>query len=148
MTQTVADRAEDRRLRRFIQLRELRQTVNDAARRAHAQARLDTRCATQVRSPVITNRAEAGRAPLASAGSASRHHQLPTTIPRDNKQEVPMPTTITVNLPVKDLAKSTAFFTNLGFAIHPMFAEEKDMELLVISDAFSVMLNSESRKGH
>jgi hypothetical protein len=41
MTQTVADRAEDRRLRRFIQLRELRQTVNDAARRAHAQARLD-----------------------------------------------------------------------------------------------------------
>ena len=54
-----------------------------------------------------------------------------------------MPTMITVNLPVKDLERSTGFFTALGFAINPQFGGEDDMECLVIADGISVMLLSE-----
>ena len=52
---------------------------------------------------------------------------------------------ISINLPVKDLATSTAFFTNLGFAISPLFANETNMECLVISDDIYVLLLEESQ---
>lgn len=52
---------------------------------------------------------------------------------------------ITLNLPVKDLAASTAFLTSLGFSVHPLYADAVDMELITLSNEISVMLNSESR---
>lgn len=62
-----------------------------------------------------------------------------------SKKKLPMSIKITVNLPVKDLARSAAFLTHVGFAISPLFADEQDMELVVISDDVSVMLVSEHR---
>lgn len=56
-----------------------------------------------------------------------------------------MSTKITVNLPVNDVARSAAFLTRVGFAISPLFAADPDMELVIIGDDVSVMLNSEPR---
>jgi len=56
-----------------------------------------------------------------------------------------MTLSITVNLPVKDVARSSAFFAHLGFVINPLYANEEHMELLGISDEVNVMLVSESR---
>lgn len=56
-----------------------------------------------------------------------------------------MVTSITVNLPVGDVARATAFFTSIGFRVNPMFAADPEMELIDISDAVHVMLNVESR---
>ena len=56
-----------------------------------------------------------------------------------------MTLSITVNLPVKDVARSSAFFVRLGFVINPLYAHEEHMELLGISDEVNVMLVSESR---
>lgn len=47
-----------------------------------------------------------------------------------------------VNLPIRDLARSTAFFTALGFAFDPQFASD-DGACLVISPAARVMLVTE-----
>jgi uncharacterized protein len=47
-----------------------------------------------------------------------------------------------VNLPVKDLVKSTEFFTKLGFSFDPMFTDENATRM-VISDDASVMLVTE-----
>jgi hypothetical protein len=44
-----------------------------------------------------------------------------------------MSTKICVNLPVKDLGRSTDFFTKLGFSLNPQLSGE-NMECLVISD--------------
>jgi len=46
---------------------------------------------------------------------------------------------IFVNLPVKDLAVSTAFYESLGFEKNPMFSNE-DASSIVISDTIFVML--------
>lgn len=43
-----------------------------------------------------------------------------------------MTSSITVNLPVKDVARSSGFFANLGFAINSLYAQEEQMELLTI----------------
>jgi len=56
-----------------------------------------------------------------------------------------MVTSITVNLPVRDLARSTRLLRRLGFEVDPMFAEENDMELIRLGSNIYVMLNSESR---
>ena len=56
-----------------------------------------------------------------------------------------MVTSITVNLPVHDLARSTRLLQRLGFEVDPMFAAESDMELIRLSSSIYVMLNSESR---
>jgi predicted lactoylglutathione lyase len=50
-----------------------------------------------------------------------------------------MSTKIFVNLPVKDLGKSTDFFTKLGFSFNQQFSDE-NAGCLVISDDISVML--------
>lgn len=53
-----------------------------------------------------------------------------------------MATKIFVNLPVKDLDKSIAFFTNLGFSLNPQFTDEK-AACMVISDSIFTMLLTE-----
>ena len=52
---------------------------------------------------------------------------------------------ITINIAVKDLTRSTAFFQKVGFNVNPLFASEPEMELIDLSDALKVMLNSEPR---
>jgi len=46
---------------------------------------------------------------------------------------------------VKDVAKSTAFLTAIGFTKSPLFADEPDMELVIIGEDVSVMLVAEPR---
>jgi len=50
-----------------------------------------------------------------------------------------MATQIFVNLPVKDLNKSIAFFTKLGFSFNPQFTDE-NATCMIISDNSFVML--------
>ena len=52
--------------------------------------------------------------------------------------------TIFVNLPVRDLAASEAFFTSLGFAFNPAFADEQAACMVVDRNIF-VMLLAEER---
>lgn len=56
-----------------------------------------------------------------------------------------MTTAITVNLPVRDVQKSAEFFTRLGFSVDPQFADQTDMECLVIAEGISVMLLANAR---
>jgi predicted lactoylglutathione lyase len=50
-----------------------------------------------------------------------------------------MTTQIFVNLPVKELERSKAFFANLGFTFNPEFTNEQ-AACMVVSDAIFVML--------
>lgn len=50
-----------------------------------------------------------------------------------------MATQIFVNLPVKDLDRSVAFFTKLGYTFNPQFTDEKGT-CMIISDTIYVML--------
>lgn len=50
-----------------------------------------------------------------------------------------MATNIFINLPVKNLNASVAFFTQLGFSFNPQMTEEKGA-CMVISDTINVML--------
>ncbi len=50
-----------------------------------------------------------------------------------------MSTQIFVNLPVKDLARSVAFFTQLGYQFNPKFTDE-NATCIVVSDSIFVML--------
>jgi hypothetical protein len=52
-----------------------------------------------------------------------------------------MPTKLFVNLPVKDLDRSKAFFTDLGLA---MFGMTEDMASVIISEHTQVMLLTEA----
>ncbi|PJJ60941.1 VOC family protein [Hymenobacter chitinivorans] len=54
-----------------------------------------------------------------------------------------MATNIFINLPVKDLNASVAFFTQLGFEFNPQFTDEK-ATCMIISDTINVMLLVES----
>ncbi len=49
---------------------------------------------------------------------------------------------IFVNLPVKDVAASTAFFTRLGFSFNPRFSDDRTL-CMVIADNIFVMLLEE-----
>lgn len=51
-----------------------------------------------------------------------------------------MATQIFVNLPVKDLDKSVAFFTALGYRFNPQFTNEKATCMIVSEDHIYVML--------
>jgi len=51
-----------------------------------------------------------------------------------------MATNIFVNLPVKDLEKSKAFFTNLGFKFDPQFTDEKAGCLILGPNIFAMLL--------
>ncbi len=50
-----------------------------------------------------------------------------------------MATQIFVNLPVEDLNRSVAFFTQLGYTFNPQFTDEK-ATCMIISDTIYVML--------
>jgi uncharacterized protein len=56
-----------------------------------------------------------------------------------------MVSSITVNIAVGDVVKSTRLLQRLGFEVDPMFATESDMELIKLSSAIYVMLNSGPR---
>ena len=53
-----------------------------------------------------------------------------------------MPTQIFVNLPVRDLEKSKAFFGQIGYAFNPQFTDE-NATCIVISDTIYAMLLTE-----
>lgn len=53
-----------------------------------------------------------------------------------------MATKVFINLPVKDLDKSMAFFTSLGYSFNPQFTDEK-AGCMIISDSIFAMLLSE-----
>lgn len=55
-----------------------------------------------------------------------------------------MHTNIFVNLPVKDLDKSIAFFTCLGYSFNPQFTDET-ATCMIISDTIFVMLLTEAK---
>lgn len=55
-----------------------------------------------------------------------------------------MTTRIFVNLPVKDLDRSVAFFTGLGYTFNPQFTDDS-ATCMVISEDIFVMLLVESR---
>jgi predicted lactoylglutathione lyase len=50
---------------------------------------------------------------------------------------------IFINLPVKDLDRSKAFFSSLGFPIHPQFTDDKAACVVLEKDAIHVMLLTE-----
>jgi len=54
-----------------------------------------------------------------------------------------MATQIFVNLPVKNLGRSIAFFTQLGYAFDPQFTNEK-AACMIVSDGIYVMLVTEN----
>lgn len=54
-----------------------------------------------------------------------------------------MTTKIFVNLPVKDLNKSVAFFTKLGYAFNPQFTDETATCMIVSDDIFVMLLTHE-----
>ena len=51
-----------------------------------------------------------------------------------------MPRKIFVNLPVKDLDRSVAFFTTLGFRFNPKFTDENATCMIVSDDIFVMLL--------
>lgn len=54
-----------------------------------------------------------------------------------------MATQIYVNLPVKDLQKSIAFFTVLGFSFNPQFTDETATCMIVGENIFVMLLTEE-----
>lgn len=51
-----------------------------------------------------------------------------------------MATKIFVNLPVKDLSVSRAFFSSLGFTFNPQFSDEKAACMIVGENIFAMLL--------
>jgi len=51
-----------------------------------------------------------------------------------------MATKIFVNLPVKNLDKSVAFFTRLGFSFNPQFTDEKATCMIIGENIFAMLL--------
>ncbi|RIK78080.1 MAG: hypothetical protein DCC68_15985 [Planctomycetota bacterium] len=60
------------------------------------------------------------------------------------RQKLPKPRKIFVNLSVKDLNRSIAFFTKLGFTFNPQFTDETATCMIVAGDIF-VMLLTEAK---
>ncbi|MCG2584760.1 VOC family protein [Massilia sp. TS11] len=54
-----------------------------------------------------------------------------------------MKSQITLNMPVKDLARSKAFFSALGFQFNPQFSGDKALCMVVAGEAIQVMLTTE-----
>lgn len=52
---------------------------------------------------------------------------------------MPMDTMIFVNLPVTDVARSTAFYEGLGWKLNPMFSDENS-SCIIVNDTIYVML--------
>jgi uncharacterized protein len=58
-----------------------------------------------------------------------------------------MPQMIFVNLPVKDLAKSTDFFKALGFSFNPQFSDETGACMVISDTIFAMLLTHEKFAG-
>ena len=54
-----------------------------------------------------------------------------------------MATKIFVNLPVRDLQQSKAFFSALGFSFNPQFTDEKAACMIIGADSFVMLLVEE-----
>ena len=52
----------------------------------------------------------------------------------------PTPRKLFVNLAVRDLEKSKAFFARLGFSFNPQFTDEKAASMIVSDEAFVMLL--------
>ena len=52
-----------------------------------------------------------------------------------------MPTKIFVNLPVKDLERSKAFFAKLGYSFNPQFTDERAACMVISEDIYSMLLS-------
>jgi predicted lactoylglutathione lyase len=57
-----------------------------------------------------------------------------------------MATKIFVNVPVRDLEKSKAFFTALGFTINPQFTDETASCVVISEDIYAMILTHEKFK--
>jgi predicted lactoylglutathione lyase len=57
-----------------------------------------------------------------------------------------MSTKIFVNVPVKDLDKSKAFFTAIGFTINPQFTDETAACVVISEDIYAMILTHEKFK--
>lgn len=53
---------------------------------------------------------------------------------------------IFVNLPVKDLDKSTAFFKAIGFSFNPQFTDESAACMVLSDDIYAMLLTHEKAK--
>jgi uncharacterized protein len=58
-----------------------------------------------------------------------------------------MPRKIFVNLPVKDLKNSIAFFTALGFTFNPQFTDETATCMIISAEAYAMLLSEPRFKG-
>lgn len=54
-----------------------------------------------------------------------------------------MPRKIFVNLPVKNLKKSMAFFERLGFSFNPQFTDDTAACMIISNDIFTMLLTHE-----
>jgi predicted lactoylglutathione lyase len=61
-------------------------------------------------------------------------------------KEHPMSRLLFVNMPVKDVAATRAFFSGLGFEFNDMFSDENTVSMIV-SDSATVMFLNEPRFG-
>ena len=52
-----------------------------------------------------------------------------------------MPTKIFVNLPVKDLERSKAFFAKLGYSFNPQFTDERAACMVIGEDIYTMLLS-------
>jgi predicted lactoylglutathione lyase len=57
-----------------------------------------------------------------------------------------MSTKIFVNLPVKDLDKSKAFFAKLGYSFNPQFTDETAASMVISEDIYAMLLTHEKFK--
>ena len=48
---------------------------------------------------------------------------------------------IFVNLPVKDVARTRAFFTALGFSFNPQFSDDKALCMVIADDIYAMLLS-------
>lgn len=48
---------------------------------------------------------------------------------------------IFVNLPVKDVARTRAFFTALGFSFNPQFSDDKALCMVIAGDIYAMLLS-------
>ncbi|MGD9833793.1 MAG: VOC family protein [Piscinibacter sp.] len=48
---------------------------------------------------------------------------------------------IFVNLPVKDMARTRAFFTALGFSFNPQFSDDKALCMVIADDIYAMLLS-------
>jgi uncharacterized protein len=58
-----------------------------------------------------------------------------------------MPTKIFINLPVKDLPKSIAFYTAIGFTLNPQFSDDTAACMVISEENFVMLLTHEKFKG-